>query len=86
MGASSGFDDDTRARVLAVFVRHGVDPGEVFVAAPVAADEAIFVLKAAVFPEAVLTRELMSLLSRKVWVTSDSPVWADRIRPITDPV
>ena len=67
------FDDETRARVLAVFKYHGVALSEVFAVTPVTADEAIFVLKAAVFPEAALTRELMGLLGRKVWVTSDGP-------------
>ncbi len=65
-----------------MFKRHGVASGEVFAATPVTPDEAIFVVKAAVFPEAALTRELMDLLGRKIWVTSDGPVWTDRIRPV----
>jgi len=83
MSASAWFDDEMRARLLEVFKRHGVAFSDVFAVAPVAADEVVFVVKAAVFPEAALTRELMDLLGRKVWVTSDGPVWADRIRPVS---
>jgi hypothetical protein len=82
MDASSELDHETRARLVDVFRRYRVDPGEVFVAAPISPDEAIFVVKAPVFPEATLTRELMDLLNRKVWVTSDDPAWAGRIRPL----
>jgi hypothetical protein len=80
---SGGLGDDERAAVVAVFDNNRIASSDVSVAVPVAADEVVFVVKAATFPEAKLTSELVAVLARKVWVTSDGPDWSsDRLRPI----
>lgn len=70
--------DEDRVAIANVFERHRIDLDQVFVVSPIAADEIVFVLRAATFPETELTSELMSVLNRKVWVSSDGPAWSDR--------
>lgn len=66
-----------------VFRRNQIDLDQVFVVEPVSPDEIVFVIRAATFPEAALTSELMSILNRKVWVAADGPVWKkSRLQPI----
>jgi hypothetical protein len=72
-----------RDKIEDLFRRHGAR-GEIRYAVSESADEVVFVLSpegAASMNESVLSRELQSLLSRKVAITT-SPPWPEATRPL----
>ena len=79
-------DDAVRNAVVGVFRDHGV-AGQVFAVPTEGSDEAIFAVSttdAARMREAELTIALTQLLSRKVWVTTDTSSRSDRLIPLAD--
>jgi hypothetical protein len=68
---------------VGVFEQSQIAASDVSVALPVGADEVVFLVRAPTFPEAKLTSDLMAVLNRKVWVTSDGAAWSGRsLRPL----
>ncbi|TMF86700.1 MAG: hypothetical protein E6I07_08240 [Chloroflexi bacterium] len=75
---------DLREQILKLFREHGVI-GQISQAVPEEADEAVFVVSpksAAEMRERELTMSLMSLLRKKVWITTDGDHWKNLTKPL----
>jgi hypothetical protein len=84
MTTPNQLDDETRRKVVDIFRRYGVE-GEVSLAPPKSGDEIAFVVSAsaaAKLPIASVTRELIDLLQRKVWIATEGADWGGELRPL----
>ncbi len=79
MTLPSWLDEETRARITAIFRRCGVGAA-IWIAKELDPTEIVFVIEGGGgLSESSLAQELTNELNRKVWVTSMSDVWRDRV-------
>jgi hypothetical protein len=84
MSSPHQLDDQTRRQVSDIFRRYGVE-SEVRLAPLASADEVVFVVSttaAAKLPVASVTRELIDLLDRKVWIATEGADWGGELHPL----
>jgi hypothetical protein len=80
MNPPHGLETADPGRILTILAAFGATEG-ISVAVPVTEDELVIVLSSQAFSaisEPDATRALMDAFHRKVWITSDSPVWEGR--------
>jgi hypothetical protein len=84
MALPGWLNEETRTRITAIFRRGGVHT-TIWIAKELDPTEVVFVVEGGGgLSESSLAQELTTELDRKVWITSMSDVWKDRVDLLQD--